>query len=252
MQGAPGETEPKDPSDPAFARSLFEALVRGTRASNALPQTGDLATAMPTYKAAMQGLSARLTNMLQGFMDAPASYPPGGIGADDVSAHYSPVAALSDRLLEKIDFLVDRHDAAAAAAVPAADSLLHVGAPASSVETTMAGGGATRPQHRWRDEVRLQPPTPRLQLPTPRLQPPTLACKPHPRLQAPPSPATPTLACNPHPRLGCEVLADGSAAHRTDRCAPHVADRQLVAAVRAEAVRQAECHRPDGSEHGGE
>ena len=154
------DPECADPNDPEYAKALLERLVRGTRLSNAMPADiqHDYAATFPGYQAAMAGMGARLTGMMQGFVDqqgsCSAAVPAGSM--DDVSTRFDTVVELSDRLLDRVDADLDRHRGGAGVWPTAGGPAL--GASLQAPHRPQAGaalsaGSATRPQLRWREEV---------------------------------------------------------------------------------------------------
>ena len=153
-------------TDPEFARALLANLVGGTRTSNSLPSTEDgYATAFSGYNASMAAMGSRLSGMMQGFMDQHQVPTTGAI--DDVSARFDSVVELSDRLLDRVDHDLDRHEVVQMAAQQRALQLA-AGTRVSSVALQLTSARhsapaagtapasnmvANKPQQRWRDEV---------------------------------------------------------------------------------------------------
>ena len=115
----PPGSQPPEAQTPDFARSLFQSLVDGTKASNTLPAAADheYASTFPPFSSAMDGLGERLSGMVQGLMEHQPQQPPERYGAlDDVSDRFESVVDLSDRLLERVDVSLDAARAPPAAA----------------------------------------------------------------------------------------------------------------------------------------
>ena len=111
----------QDPTDPAYAKNLFESLVRGTKMSNAVPSTEkhDYASSFPQYSAAMGNIGNRLNGLIGGLVDQHSTLLPqpgghqqppmnGAGGVDEVSSRFENVVDLSERLLESVDADLDR------------------------------------------------------------------------------------------------------------------------------------------------
>ena len=162
----PGE---EDPTDPAYAKVLLEHLVQGTRLSNSMPVDSqhDYAASFPGYNTTMSGIGSRLTGMIQGFVhQQDATIGPSGHGAEggmeDVSARFDSVVELSDHLLERVDADLERfaseHEAGLLTKGQAGPGL---GMQSFTQQSGSHVGGAhpqpravaSKPQHRWRDEV---------------------------------------------------------------------------------------------------
>ena len=117
-----GQEAPSDGNvtDPAFTRALLEDLVRGTRMSNALPADDpNYAHSFPGFASGSQPALGTLTGMMQGFVEqhgASAHPAPGGppmqTFGEDVSDRFDSIVDLTDRMLERVDGDLERHNAA--------------------------------------------------------------------------------------------------------------------------------------------
>ena len=120
------QQQPTDPADPAFTRSLLDGLVRGTRQSNQLPGDAqrDYANTFPAFQSQMQGMGQRIGGMLQGFVDQHAQHgggsstnpSGGGFVPDDMTDRFDAIVDLTDRMLERVDADLERHQALGAGA----------------------------------------------------------------------------------------------------------------------------------------
>ena len=179
LEPSPGE-EGSSVADPDFTRALLADLVRGTRMSNALPSedTRDFANAsFPAFQTNVAGLGPRLTGMMQGFVDQHTAGGPTNpsLGIDDVSERFDSIVDLTDRMLERVDGDLERHNAARAHGLEQAmggGALQMVGGlpgqsqqqqqqqqqrrPPAAAMSAPAHSSASikKPQHRWFSEVR--------------------------------------------------------------------------------------------------
>lgn len=140
-----------DPSTPEFTSKLLQSLVEGTRASNEVPAADDhsFACTYPAYAAAMDGLSSRITGMLQGFVQQQRSAADFG-GMDDVDDRFETLTDLSDKLLEQVDANLDAaRKVSNALEQPASSKQQQPG----SAQQHVVRQDKSKPQSQWPDEV---------------------------------------------------------------------------------------------------
>ena len=153
--------------------------------SNALPSDAqrDYANTFPAFQNQMQGMGQRLGGMLNGFVNqhAPHAQQPGQGADDDMSDRFDSIVDLTDRMLERVDADLDRHQALAHSGPAAGGSqqqqqqLAHGGSvpvaqqqqqqqqqqqrsrqgsgSGSALPAAAMGAGGSKPQSRWRHEI---------------------------------------------------------------------------------------------------